>query len=183
MVFVKSLGIEAQIKDKVQFTFQISMTKHWIIKKTSQSHNFLKVKNTFTRRPSHSNIHCTFGMWPRKQNDVQNTMIRLSLFMTLYCINQAGSCLEVITMTKIRYARTATSAWPRITSRRTEEQESERVRWNPTHSEHTLSHFVDVSRDVSRQSSDWKADRKDVGEFLLELDFKWRWTTLVTLSD
>lgn len=44
-----------------------------------------------------------------------------------------------------------------------------------------MSHLVDVSRDVSRQSSDWKAERKDVGKFLL--DFKWRRTTLVTLSD
>lgn len=45
-------------------------------------------------------------------------MVRLSLFMTLSCIYQAESCLEVIiTMTKIRYASTSTSARPRITSR------------------------------------------------------------------
>lgn len=138
--------------------------------KKSQSHYFLNMKYTSTHRPSHSDIHCTSSMWPRKQNYVQKTpWSDYHFFMTLYCINQAGSCLEAITMTKIRYARTATSGWPQD-DRRT--GESGGVRWNPTHSEHTSSHLVDVSRDVSRQSSDWEADRKDVGECLLKLKVK-----------
>lgn len=40
--------------------------------------------------PTPSNIHCTFGTGARKQNYVQNTMIRLSFFHD--CVYQAGIC-------------------------------------------------------------------------------------------
>lgn len=102
------LRIEAHMQDKVKLTFRSTMTKHWIKKKSkiSQSHN--------SEVHIHTQAQPTYGVLSgceqKKQNYAQNTMIRLSLFITLNCINQAGSCLEVITMakkTKKTYARTA----------------------------------------------------------------------------
>lgn len=75
------------------------MIKHWIIKKKKKIIATILFKWVHIHTQARPFTHALHFLYVIKKSEllvVQNTMIRLSLFMTLHCINQAGSGLAII---------------------------------------------------------------------------------------